>query len=103
MEGTPDDAIVVKYIKVDGQQIDNPIPKFEYEVKIGKWRMRVTAERYADFFRARENKDVEVEIGTQFGALHDIGRVSLWFGNLPDAPSFMAKIEGSDPMQFIDR
>lgn len=97
------DLIIVKYIKVDGQYLDNPLPRLEYDQKIGVWEILVEAEKHAAFLSAREGQEVEVEIGLHFGTLRDVGRVSIWRGELPDAPSFRATIRGNDPMQLIER
>lgn len=102
MDHTLNDLIIVKHIKVNGQMFDNPVPRFEYAVKIGTWCILIDTERYADYFAALHDQQVEVEVGMQFGTLRDVGRVKVWQGELADAPSFVAKIEGSDPMQFVD-
>ena len=98
-----DDKVVVKYVKIDGQTFENPVPHFEYATKIGTWSLVVETERYASFFTAREGMDVEVEIGMQLGILRDVGRVRIWRGTLPDAPAFVARVMGNDPMSFTER
>ena len=103
MEESRDNNIVVKYVKIDGQSFENPVPRFEYATKIGTWRLIVESEPHANFFDVRQNQEVEVEVGMQFGVLRDVGKVRIWHGELPDAPSFLAQIQGSDPMSFLER
>jgi hypothetical protein len=98
-----DDEIIVRYVKIDGQVIDNPLPRFEYEVKVGTWVVCVESEKYADFLSARDGQVVEVEVGLHFGVLRDVGVVKTWRSTLPDAPAFVAKIGGSNPMRFVER
>jgi hypothetical protein len=97
-----DDEIIVKYIKIDGQTIENPLPKFEYEAKTGLWTIIIEAEEYADFLGPKHNQQVEVEIGMQLGTVRDVGRIRTWSSVVPDAPAFLAKIEGREPMNYID-
>jgi hypothetical protein len=98
-----DDQIIVKYVKIDGQSFENPLPKFEYDGKIGTWLIVIGAEKYADVFTARHAQHVEVEVGMQLGILLDVGKEKSWRSNLPDMPAFVAKIKGSDPMHFAER
>jgi hypothetical protein len=97
-----DDEIVVKYVKIDGQTIEDPVPKFEYEVKTGRWTIIVEAEAYADILGPKHNQQVEVEIGMQLGTVRDVGIIKTWSSVMPDAPSFIAKIEGREPMNYVD-
>jgi hypothetical protein len=97
------DTIVVKYVRIDGQSFENPLPRFEYVVKVGTWCVVVDAERHAKFFVERDNCEVEVEVGMHFGTLRDVGMVKTWHGELDGAPAFVAKITGSDPMHFVER
>jgi hypothetical protein len=98
-----DDAIVVKYVKVDGKIFENPLPKFEYNVRTGQWNILIESGKHADFFVSRQEQEVEVEVGMQLGTLRDVGRVKAWQSNMPDAPLFCARIEGTDPMNFVER
>lgn len=98
-----EDQIVVKFVKIDGQSFENPMPRFVYDGKIGTWAIVVEAEKYMDFFAARNDQLVKVEVGMQLGTLLDEGKVKTWRSNLPNVPGFVAKIEGSDPMHFAER
>jgi hypothetical protein len=98
-----DDRIIVKYVKIDGQNFDNPLPRFEYATKIGTWTIVVEAEKTLAFFVARHEREVEVEIGMHFGTLRDVGKVTTWQSELMEGPAFVAKIEGNDPMHFVER
>lgn len=96
------DDIIVKYVKVGGQMIEEPLPKFAYDVKTGLWTIIIEATEYADFFASMHNQEVEVEIGMQLGTVRDMGKVRTWSGRIEDAPAFVAKIEGQEPMHYID-
>ena len=98
-----DDQIIVRYVKIDGQSFENPMPRFEYDGKTGVWTIIIEAAKYADFFAARHEQEVEVEVGMQLGTLLDVGKVKMWRSELPNASSFVAKIEGNDPMHFVER
>jgi hypothetical protein len=101
--GMMDDTIIVKYVRVDGQTFENPLPKFEYHVKTGQWTIVIESGKHAEFFAARQEQEVEVEVAMQLGTLRDVGRVKIWQSAMPGAPSFCAKIEGTDPMRFVER
>jgi hypothetical protein len=98
-----DDGIIVKYIKIDGQIFDDPPPKFKYEGKIGQWTIWIESGEPIDFLAARQDCDVQIEIGVQLGTLRGVGRVSTWTSSLPELPAFTSKIEGSDPLEYIER
>jgi hypothetical protein len=101
MHGVMGDTILVKSIKIDGQNFDNPLPSFEYDGKVGVWVITVKAERAADFFATRHGQ--EVEVGMHFGTVRAVGRVRTWQSALPDMPAFIARIVGNDPMRFVER
>jgi hypothetical protein len=98
-----DDDIIVKYVKVDGLLIQDPLPKFEYEAKTGLWTIVIEAGDYADFFASRRDREVEVEIGMQLGTVLDVGKVRTWSGQVADVPTFIAKIHGQEPMSYVER
>ncbi len=98
-----DDRIIVRYVKIDGQIFEDPIPKFEYDGKTGVWTIVIEAANCADFFVARHEQEVAVEVGMQLGTLLDVGTVKAWRSEMPNVPSFVAKIEGNDPMHFVER
>jgi hypothetical protein len=97
------DAIIVKYVRIDGQNFENPLPRFEYAVKIGTWCVVIDTDRHAKFFVDRDNREVEVEVGMHFGTLRDVGVVKTWRSELDDGPAFVATVTGSDPMHFVER
>jgi hypothetical protein len=103
MEPDRDDEIIPKYIKIDGHSIENPTPRFEYGVKIGTWAIVDNAEKHAEFFLNREDQQVEIEVGMQFGSVRGVGRVRIWKSALPDMHAFVAKIDGNSPLSFIER
>ena len=103
MERDRDDEIIAKYIKIDGQSIENPLPRFEYGVKIGTWAIIDDAEKHAEFFVNRQDQEVEIEVGMHFGSVRGVGRVKVWQSALPNTPAFVAKIDGDSPLSFVER
>jgi hypothetical protein len=103
MDDEKGEAIIVKSVKVDGHIFDEPLPRFEYAVKIGKWTIIVESEKDAEFMRERDGRTVEVEVAMHFGTLRDVGVVKTWQGEIAGAPAFVAKIVGNDPMHFVER
>lgn len=98
-----DESIVVRYVKIGGQVFDQPVPKFEYETKIGVWSVLIENEKQVEAVATRHDQLVEVEVGMHFGTLRDSGKVTVWRSGLQSVPVSVVKIVGSDPMRFVER
>jgi hypothetical protein len=102
MERERDGEIIAKYIKIDGLNIENPLPRFEYGVRIGTWAIIDEADKHADFYVARQDQAVEIEIGMHFGTVRGVGTVKIWQSPLPNIPAFVAKVTGGSPLSFVE-
>ena len=96
------ELIVVKYVKIDGQTFAEPVPEFEYETRIGVWRVLIENERQVQAIAERHAQMVDVEVGMQLGRLRDSGKVMLWRSGLPGVSLAVVRIVGSDPMRFVE-